>query len=51
LEILVLEIGNFGFKKQKFWDGGRYYISLPKTAVVLRVMHGESEGTRAKFQF
>ena len=30
LEILVLEIGNFGFKKQKFWDGGRYYIISTK---------------------
>ena len=33
LEMLILEIGNVdfkignaGFKNQKFWDGGRYFV-------------------------
>jgi hypothetical protein len=26
VEILVLESGNIGFKNQKFWDGGRYFV-------------------------
>ena len=27
LEILILKIGNVGFKNQKFWDGGRYHTT------------------------